>query len=46
MLHMFYYNLDNVSDIKVLGSIIDRNLTWKPHIEHLYSQLYKLIGLL
>ena len=34
--------LDNVSDIKV----IDKNLTWKPHIEHLYSQLYKLIGLL
>ena len=40
--------LDNVSDIKVLhvGLIIDKNLTWKPHIEHLYSQLYKLIGLL
>ena len=38
--------LDNVSDIKVLSLIIDKNLTWKPHIEHLYSQLYKLIGLL
>ena len=26
--------LDNVSDIKILGFIIDKKLTWKPHIKY------------
>ena len=38
--------LETVCKQKFLGLIIDNNLSWKPHIDHLHSELYKLIGLL
>jgi hypothetical protein len=39
-------NLENVDSQKVLGLIIDKNLTWKPHIDRLHVELSKIIGLL
>ena len=38
--------LETVCNQKILGLITDNNLNWKPHIDHLHSELYKLIGLL
>ena len=38
--------LETVCNQKILGLIIDNNLNWKPHIDHIHSELYKLIGLL
>ena len=37
--------LENVDSQKILGLIIDKNLTWKTQIEHIHSDLCKLIGL-
>jgi hypothetical protein len=39
-------NLENVDQQKVLGLIIDNNLTWRSHIQNLQIELTKLIGLL
>ena len=38
--------LECVTSQKVLGLIIDQNVTWKPHIDNLCSEIFKLIGLL
>ena len=38
--------LECVTSQEVLGLIIDQNLTWKPHIDNLCSEIFKLIGLL
>ena len=38
--------LETVYNQRILGLIIDNNLNWKPRIDHLHSELYKLIGLL
>ena len=38
--------LENVDSHKILDLIIDKYLTWKTHIEHIHSDLCKLIGLL
>ena len=38
--------LECVTSQKVLGLIIDQNLTWKPHNDNLCSEIFKLIGLL
>ena len=36
--------LENVANQKILGLIIDNNLSWKPHIDKLHSGLSKLTG--
>ena len=38
--------LENVANQKILGLIIDNNLSWKPHIDKLHSGLSKFTGLL
>ena len=38
--------LENVTSHKILGVLIDNNLSWKQHIEHLCVEVSKLIGLL
>ena len=38
--------LENVTSHKILGVLIDNNLSWKQHIEHLCAEVSKLIGLL
>ena len=38
--------LENVSCQKILGVYIDKNLTWKDHINNLCKDISKLVGLL
>ena len=32
--------------VKFLGVLIDKNLTWKPHIDHIASKISKIVGIL
>ena len=32
--------------VKSLGVLIDKNLTWKPHIDHIASKISKIVGIL
>ena len=32
--------------VKFLGVLIDKNLTWKPHIDHIASKMSKIVGIL
>ena len=38
--------LARVSRVKFLGFIIDENLTWKPHIEHVKSRVTNIVGIM
>ena len=38
--------LENVANQKILGLITKNNLSWKPHIDNLHSELSKFTGLL
>ena len=38
--------LKNVANQKIIGLIIDNNVSWKPHIDKLHSGLSKFTGLL
>ena len=38
--------LEKVTSHKILGVLIDNNLSWKQHIDHICVELSKLIGLL
>ena len=31
---------------KILGVLIDKNLTWRPHIDHIASKISKIIGII
>jgi len=37
--------LTEVDKCKYLGLMIDNNLTWRPHIDYVYSKLMKFIGI-
>ena len=45
-LYLYDARLKNVDSQKVLGLHIDKNLTWKIHIDNLCKEVSKLIGLL
>ena len=38
--------LENKDYVKFLGVLIDKNLTWKPHIDHVASKMSKIVGIL
>ena len=31
--------------VKFLGVLIDKNLTWRPHIDHIASKISKIVGI-
>ena len=33
-------------DVKFLGVLIDKNLTWRPHIDHIASKISKIVGII
>ena len=32
--------------VKFLGVLIDKNLTWRPHIDHIASKICKIVGII
>ena len=38
--------IDRVGECKFLGTIIDENLTWKPHISLIKNKISKHIGIM
>ena len=46
LLYVNNSKLDCVDDLKILGLTIDKNLSWKPHINNICSKLSCLIGLM
>ena len=32
--------------MKFLGVLIDKNLTWRPHIDHIASKISKIVGII
>ena len=38
--------LTRVDKVKFLGVIIDKHLTWKPHIDHVKSKVNKIVGII
>ena len=32
--------------VKFLGVLIDKNLTWRPHIDHIASKISKIVGII
>ena len=32
--------------VKLLGVLIDKNLTWRPHIDHIASKISKIVGII
>ena len=33
-------------NVKFLGVLIDKNLTWRPHIDHIASKISKIVGII
>ena len=39
-------NIDRVKECKFLGTVVDENLTWKPHIGLITNKISKNIGIM
>ena len=38
--------LEGKDYVKFLGVLIDKNLTWRPHIDHIASKISKIVGII